>query len=88
MCVCECVCGCVCVCVCVLCVCVRARAGIFYIVILEPLLISTLCVSFFVKSLITFSISMYIILCYITLVRRFEPQGRFNKVSFLFVLLL
>ena len=39
--------GCVCVCVCV-CVraCVRACVCIFHIVLLEPLLMSTLCVSF------------------------------------------
>ena len=63
VCVCECVAcvrACVSVCVCV-CVCVCARARAFYIVMLEPLLISTLCVSFFVKLLITFSISMYIL---------------------------
>ena len=58
----------VCMCVCV-----------FRIVMLEPLLMSTLSVSFsvclFVKLLVTFSMSMCI-MCVIILVQRFEPQGR------------
>ena len=81
---CECVCVCVCVCaratvwtncVCVcVCVCVCTRARILNIVMLQPVLMSTLRVTVFVNFLITFSISSYII-CDM-LVPHFEPQGR------------
>ena len=59
------VCVCVCVRACVLAACVRARVCvcvcIFHIVMLEPLLMSTLSVNVWrVKLLVTFPMSMYI----------------------------
>ena len=68
----------VCVCVCV-CVCARARyrsrGRIFHILMLEPLLISTLSVSFCQIAYKKIHLDVHYVCC-IMLVQRFQQQGR------------
>ena len=58
------------------CVCVYVWACIFCLVMLEPLLMSTLCVSFFFLTADNIFHLNALYVCYTMLVQRFEPQGR------------
>ena len=70
------------------CVCVRARACvcIFSIVMLEPLLMSTLWVFSFPHSDNIFHVDAHYV-CYTILTQHSEPQGRLYKFPLLLLLL-